>query len=538
MNTATDAHVAASRAGLASWIERRPDLSVAILYLLLIVVVRGPSFPITVIDADESAFWLAAREVTRGHLPYLTFFDIKPVGSTLLLAAALKLFGGGLFAIRLLGALCVWATTLLLYRLSLALGEGRGVAVASGLLYVGFSATMHGQATMTEILLAPFTAAGVLLLVRAVRRPALASGIGLMVLSGLMFGMAVLIKLVPAVPAAAAVGVVLLHRWLARDLKFPAVVALGLAAVVGVATPFLLSAAVYVAAHQWPAFYTSNFGFAGAYMRSSDSPARLLSALFRIAAGLWPLLLFAAIALIGGARSALRERRLSLGLVLLTAWLAGEVVASSATLHFYPHYFLMTLPPLCILCAQGVGRSVAWATGAENSLRGAVGLALVLLLAPVAPLLALQGPTLFSHFDLWRSAASEISKDAGGRKPTLFVLTQGLLALYPLTGADLPTPRAQPAQLLSDDQTMTDASNKAEYRRILATRPEFIVLDEVEDPPPWVYDGVRSAVACCYRRVATVRDFLNLDMAINRRHDVDIYQLTAPEAAGQATAPR
>jgi len=521
--------------GLADWVRRHPNLSVAAFYLALIVIVRGPSFSITVIDADESAFWLAAREVVRGHLPYTTFFDIKPVGSTLLLAAALKLFGGGLFAIRLLGALCVWATSFLLYRLGLRLAAAPAVAITGGLLYVGFAATMHGQATMTEILLAPFTTAGVLLLLAAVRRPRLAEGLGLMVLSGLAFGMSVLIKLIPAAPAAAAVGAVLLHQWLGGELKFRTAFVLGLGALAGVLTPFLLSAVLYLAVHQWPAFYTSNFAFAGAYVKSSDSAARLMSALLRLAAGVWPLLLFAAVALIAGLRTALAQRRLSLGLALLAAWLVGEVFASSATLHFYPHYFLMTLPPLCLLCAEGIGRSVTW-IGTRNAAQAAIGLGLILLLVPVVPLLALQGPTMLSRFDIWRTAAAEIRKDAGGRKPTLFVLTQGMLALYPLTGADLPTPRAQPAQLLSDDRTMTEASNRDEYRRILATGPDFIVLDEVEDPPQWVLDGLRSAVACCYRRVATVRDFLNLDMAINRRHDVDIYQRTGPVAASPVSA--
>jgi 4-amino-4-deoxy-L-arabinose transferase-like glycosyltransferase len=390
---------------------------------------------------------------------------------------------------------------------------------------------------MTEILLAPFTVAGVLTLLVSLRQAGFRDSLGWMILSGLMFGMAVLIKLVPVAPAGAAVGIALLYRLLDRDLAFGRVIALGLAALFGVTAPLLLSALVYAGLGEWHAFYVSNLGFAGSYVHSSDSPSRLLSALLRISAGVWPLLMFAAIGVADDVRRVAAGKPPGFSQAVLMAWLLGELIASSSTLHFYPHYFLMTLPPLCLLAAMGVARSVRWALGAGRVSRGVVGLSLVLLLVPVAPVLALQGPTMLSGFDIWRAAAAEIRKDSAGRKPTLFVLTQGQLALYPMTGADLPTPKAQPAQLLSDDKTMTDTANRAEYQRILATRPEFIVLDQTEEPPAWVYEGLSPWVACCYTRVATVRDFLNFDMGVNRRHDVDIYQLRASALPSTRDAP-
>ena len=56
------------------------------LLFVAVILARAMSWPISLIDPDEYAFILSGREVMHGHLPYTTFFDIKPVGSSLLLA--------------------------------------------------------------------------------------------------------------------------------------------------------------------------------------------------------------------------------------------------------------------------------------------------------------------------------------------------------------------------------------------------------------------------------------------------------------------
>jgi 4-amino-4-deoxy-L-arabinose transferase-like glycosyltransferase len=205
--------VAGSAAGFdARWI----DLA---LVALLALALRLPSASLSVFaSADESAFILDAREVLLGHLPYLTFWDHKPLGSTLMIAAAMALFGQSVEVVRALGLACVVGTAWALYLIARRVWPDRLVALGAAALYVAYSTRISGIATITEILLAPFTAAGVLLLlVAAVRQRDGRDAALAWAAAGLSFGIAVWIKYVPAIPAALTGGLLLLAALLRRE---------------------------------------------------------------------------------------------------------------------------------------------------------------------------------------------------------------------------------------------------------------------------------------------------------------------------------
>ena len=160
MRVAGAVQIGAGRTGAVPFLRlgRVQDVVVLFAFTLLSRVV---SWAVTTFDVDEWAFAAAAQEVRRGHLPYVTLFDIK--------ALVTQLGGTSAVTLHAFGAVCVFATSALLYRTVLGWTGSRAEALAAGLLYASSSVLFSGLATMTEIMLAPFTCAGVLLLTRYAR---------------------------------------------------------------------------------------------------------------------------------------------------------------------------------------------------------------------------------------------------------------------------------------------------------------------------------------------------------------------------------
>ena len=169
---------------------------------LFAIALRCLTLSTSVIDVDEGAFVLAAREMTLGHLPYLTFWDHKPLGSTTLIAAALVAFGHSIETVRVLALACVIATAWSLHAIAWRVSPDRLTPLMAASLYIAFSTRLLGLGLMNEILLAPFTAAGVLLLLPAPERRGDLEAALRFAAAGLSFGIAVWIKYVPALPAA------------------------------------------------------------------------------------------------------------------------------------------------------------------------------------------------------------------------------------------------------------------------------------------------------------------------------------------------
>ena len=477
----------------------RPGLLDAAVLLLFTLVVRAIGWGPSVINPDESIFSLAAREVVGGHLPYLTLFDNKPVGSTLILASAFALFGQTVLVARLVGAAFAFASGMLVAALLRAGGFRRGEALIAGIVQIAYASALGlgGQATLTELMLAPFTVLAVLLLRRlaADARPGRRTALALALAAGLACGIAVLIKIVPILPGLAVAGTTLLLL-LARRRVAPGSAALLLATFVGGAVaPMLAAAGVYAAAGMLDAFLWSNFGFAGAYADIHPRPALMAQRLGTAVDAIWPLLALSAIALLGAIGAWRRERRIDDLLLVALAWVVAEAIAASASLQFFPHYFLTAVPPLAVLSAYGI-RTVARWIGAAQPGRVA------LVLGGLAALVAVERTQVdmarerLATPDVPAEVAAAIRRASPGTPPTLFVTNYKLSGVYFLTGSPLPPTRfAIPAHLFSRQSRMTRADPQAETARVLASRPEFIVFDDAEPLPPWARAQFDAAAA-------------------------------------------
>ncbi len=479
------------------WPLRSPWHETAAL-LLLVLLVRLPGMNSLATDIDESMYILSARALLHGQLPYVAVFDDKPLGAPALIAAAMMVLGNSVLAVRLLGCLSVATTTLLLPRLAAFLGLPRTAGLAAAILYAAF--TTQDLSTNTELLFAPFTVAALCVAAARWDAPRWRGQALTIVGMGLLFGIAIWIKYVAAVPAAVAF-VTLVGAWLWRD-RVGVAGGVGLAALYGTACslPTALTAAAYWAAGQLATFWYCNFGFMGIYLALVTTQKKMMALAALLA--IWPVLLLGALGVWFGWRG--READVPrTAAAVLTVWTAAEALAVAARWKFFAHYFMVLLPPLALLSGAAlsaiVGRTVL------PLLRAAAPCALagVIALIPLAANFSDLLPTLTQPNVPWQVAAVIRSDPA-----TSAWVVNSKPIIYFWAEIPAPTRFPFPPHLVGWQSALTRIDPVAEIKRILAGRPEFLVVDEAHwnTVTPERAAPVRMALARDYMKVASFSD--------------------------------
>ena len=452
-----------------------------LMIVALAVILRLPYLSLAVFgDPDEESFILAARQVLLGHLPYTTYWDHRPLGSTVLMAASMAVFGQSVEVIRLLGMVCVIATASLLYLITRRIFPENRIPLVAALLYVAFTVALPGTSTMNEILLAPFTAAGVLLLARAPERNTAVALLLAFGAAGLAFGIATWIKYVPAIPAAVTACVALLAVCLQPRFGLARAVGAGTVFVAGLVLPTVISIAFYAWVGALDVFLGANFGFASHYI--GDLPDHPYGTIFYaircltiVIQDAWPLLLTAAAAFLPAARRHLFAPEQAYLGRLMVAWLIGEMLSVTAETKFYVYHYLLTLPPLCVLSAVAVGvYSNIFARPSKVALVTILAAGFMIIGPAVVHLRAVAADR--SRGDVPRAVSRAILSDA---KPGdgLFIPNYEAI-IYFLTKLPLPTPYADPNLLIGGHASLIPDDPHAEVQRILDTRPKYIVIDQ------------------------------------------------------------
>ncbi len=451
--------------------------------VLLLLLTRLPVFPRSALDWDESLYAVMAEAWRSGHPPYTTVWDNKPPGIYAIFALAESAIGDPVLAIRAAALLAAACGAWLVHGLVRDLGGDAGAAWIGAFAYIIASATSDGLSSNTELFMVVFTAASM--------RAALHGRAGL---AGPLFGAAILVKYVAVFEAPALLfGLALASRGdrpgvLARRI----ILAVGGTVAAGVLTLAWL-------AHQGDAHaFLADTVLANLRRAELGAAPGALSRALALQAIRWGPLYLAAMA--GAIRGG---RRGALILVWLVSALAGAV---SARL-FYDHYFLEMLPPLC------TGTGLALPSG--RRLRPALA-ALVLALPALAAGRAVAGglaPILrcgqggcVLHEDTPRLIAARVPRGA-----SLYVFDSEPI-LYALTGSAPPTPYVLPSVLTRRRLApVAGVDPKREVARILAERPEFIVIrpPRARDPAtddPDVYAELDAALAASYRLEAAFPD--------------------------------
>lgn len=435
---------------------------------LLVLGLRWASFLPSVIDWDESLYLLQAREWLRGNWPLSGVWDMHPVGAPAMIAGAFLLLGERLETVRLLGAACVTATGFALFALAQRLGAPRSLGYGAALLYAAHSVLLGGLASNTEILFAPLVVAAL----------AIAVGPGLgwprLLRMGLLIGLALLVKPVAAPEGCLAFA---LFAWpLLRTGQWRRLAMMAAAYALLCAGPTLLVAAIYAMRGELGIWYASSIEAPILYALGRVSGGLAIWRITVAALGLRWLLLLALLApmALRGPDAALR-RMAGFGL----AWLVTACVAIAGPGMFFPHYFLIALPPLALLASLGAYLFARRVTERRSRavLIACIGaICLDVLAADLAPRLS-RGFAMGSP-DTPRRMAALMNEELNPGDAIFVPNYQPVV--YFLTNARLPTRFPFPVHLTGGFSNLAGVDTDAEVARILAARPRFIVLDRSE----------------------------------------------------------
>jgi 4-amino-4-deoxy-L-arabinose transferase-like glycosyltransferase len=446
------------------------------LLLLAAFAFRALGFLAAVIDTDEGLYLVQAREWLRGGWPYLAAWDMHPVGAPAVIALALTLFGESIAAVRVLGLLCVAAAAWALHGAARAAGASRAIGLAAGIIYTAHSARLGGLATNTEILFAPLVAAAMALGLRAAVRAVQGQGgprwrelLGM----GAAIGLAMAIKPVVAPEGCLAFALLAFPAWWHGVLPLRRGLAMAAAYAGLCLLPTLLFGLAYALRGELDAFldgsFLAPFRYSLGRLPAEEAFHRILVTVLTL---LWPMVLSLLALLRWGARRGAGGRLARTGLL----WFAVATIGIVAPGYYYPHYFLLWLPPLALLAALG-----CWALAGVAGPRRR-GLAFVLLAGAVAigswradaTARVDRGIGLFAPDPVRQVAAAIAAELRPGE--TIFVFNYHPV-VYFLTRAGLPTRFVFPAHLTGGFTQVAGIDTDAEVARVLASRPRFVVVD-------------------------------------------------------------
>jgi hypothetical protein len=356
------------------------------------------------LERDEGEYaYIAQRWLAGGFVPYRDAFDQKPPGVFATYAAALVLGGESVRAIRLFHLAWMAATALLLGRLGARLaGPLAGAFAAFAFAALGASPTLLGPTANTEMFLCLPMLASLLAYLRAREDGRL----GLFLAAGALAGATVLFKQVAALFVLFALGLALQHPPAARGAPgSPTRARVALAFAAGVLLAAAPVALYFAATRSLGALldatvvHNLDYSTSVPVVQGMQTLARELG---RQAASFAPTWLLAGLALVTPLALDL-ERRWLLGL-----WLAVCFAALSVGFYYREHYFVLALPPLCVLAGAGAAAVLRRVGGARPGLVPVAGLGLLAWIA--AP------PALANRW-AWTETPVEISRRLYGRNP-------------------------------------------------------------------------------------------------------------------------
>jgi 4-amino-4-deoxy-L-arabinose transferase-like glycosyltransferase len=452
-----------------------PGAAVAAVLFLAICLSRLPVLHRSVLDWDESLYFLMADQWLHGALPYSNIWDNKPVGIYAIFAGFQTLFGVQVFAMRAATVLFISLVAFAVFNITEHLTQHRAAAWLAGVALALCSLSNDGLSANTELFMACFTALALW--------AALATRSGLLV--GVLLGAAFMVKYVAIFEAPC---IFFLFLWRQRRLSAAA------AMLTGASLPLACVVLLYAMAGRlglwWDCSVLANLRRVNAPFTPASLHYALHTELWR-----WGPMLALGLAILPVAlarRRALFLARRRATEIFLSFWLLGGMAGVVSAKSFYDHYFQQLLPVLCV--SLGYWFSLL---PRRRALQCAFAAATLILPARAAQIAL--------HDAAGPDIPARIAADLNAAHPSGIYVFDSQPILYALTRLPPPTRYVLPSELTGVLLPGVAGVNaQAEVARILATRPQFIIRrsDPSTDPAvinPAIYAELNTALATGYR---------------------------------------
>ncbi|WP_084583711.1 hypothetical protein [Sphingomonas azotifigens] len=334
--------IAEPKAGLAAAAATVPRWLVLV---AVAVAVRAATFGNPVVAVDEQFYWVTARRMLDGALPFVDIWDRKPIGLFLLYAPAAALgLPWGILAYQLMALACAVCTAGLIARIADRVGWSAG-ALPAALLYILMLNVADGQGGQAPVFYNLLVIGAVaLMLPRADDRDGDPARVGRNLLAMLLAGLALQVKYTVLFEGLF-LGLWLLRREAMLGASFVHIARRGLGYAGVAMLPTLLAGATYAKLGHFDAWFYANFG--SILDRKSDPFIDLVGAFCEVMVPLAPLLVLSGL---GWARRQ-RHGELSDAGTLLLGWLIAAMLGLIVFGSWFPHYALPAMVPASLGCA-------------------------------------------------------------------------------------------------------------------------------------------------------------------------------------------
>lgn len=144
-----------------SLIKISKEIFIFILFFMLTLILRLKSFNYRIIDWDESLYFMWAKDLFHGTLPYVSIMEDKPIGISFIYALSFIIFGSkSMFSVKMLALFFVSASSYFLYKTGKILNTDNYselTGLLAGIFYCIFSCYNHGITENTEVFFILFT---------------------------------------------------------------------------------------------------------------------------------------------------------------------------------------------------------------------------------------------------------------------------------------------------------------------------------------------------------------------------------------------
>lgn len=310
------------------------------IFLLLAVIIRWGTFFPSVINHDESTYFLIGKGLLEGQTYLVDSYDTKPIGIFLIYAAMSWLGGGSIFLLRLFTTLIVGFTAYLIYRLGRKGNADVRVGWAAGIGHLILSSTFkyYGLSPNTELFFVPFAVASVLLIWGNDRQWYH------FLVAGLLLGMGFMVKYVIAADAFAIGAFLLWQGWQRKDIM-RSILQECLPLTLAFFIPLALTYSYYSSIDQLDAFLFYTFDVTSRYPVEASWGSRLLFTL-EFFGRFFPFTLLAIFAF--------RERQSAdhTWHRFLLFWMLCVLIITMLPGKTFGHYQIQLMPPLALLAGS------------------------------------------------------------------------------------------------------------------------------------------------------------------------------------------